>query len=288
MYKFHWTPSLDIRDAGLIEALKLMGPRLLTMFCIQLMFIARDNFASRLNQVGAVSSLTYGWMIMQVPETLLGTAIATALLPSLAGFAAQKDWQTFSETLEKALRVMLSLALPAAAVMAAGIRPLAAAAFGFDPTGTDLLTLTTRIYLITLAGYVVQETMARTFYSRKEPLMPLFGVFVRIAIYILIGLLGVTAFRGVGAPVLAAAELSLTAEALFYLYFINRRLERRVQVLPAIGKGLLAALVSGAVTYGLAVFLPGPGYVTALAGMAVGGLLAVGLVWSEARLLFRL
>jgi putative peptidoglycan lipid II flippase len=288
MYKFRWTPSLDIRDSGLIEALKLMAPRLLTMVGIQLMFIARDNFASRLGQVGAVTSLTYGWMIMQVPETLLGTAIATALLPSLAEYAAKKDWVTFSETVEKALRVMLALAIPAAAVMAAGMRPLLAAAFHFDAAGTDLLTLTTRIYLITLAGYVAQETLARTFYARKEPFMPLFGVLTRMAIYIIIGLLGVMVFRQVGAPVIAAAELSLTAEAIFLFVFLSKRLERPVMVFPAIGKGLLAAVLSGVIAYGLAVFLPGPGLITALAGMAVGGAIAILLVWSEARLLFRL
>src|SRR5688500_3718706 len=71
-YEFKWTPALDLRHSGLIEALKLLAPRLLTMFGIQLIVIARDNIASRLDQVGAVTSLTYGWMIMQVPETLLG------------------------------------------------------------------------------------------------------------------------------------------------------------------------------------------------------------------------
>jgi peptidoglycan biosynthesis protein MviN/MurJ (putative lipid II flippase) len=183
---------------------------------------------------------------------------------------------------------MLALAIPAAAVMAAGLRPLLAAAFHFDAAGTDLMTLTSRIYLITLAGYVVQETLARTFYARKEPFMPLYGVLTRMVIYILIGLLGVTVFRQLGAPMIAAAELSLTAEAIFLMIFLNRRLDRPVRVFPAIGKGLLAALLSGALAYGLAVFLPGPGYITALAGMAAGGALAVILVWSEARLLFRL
>jgi putative peptidoglycan lipid II flippase len=288
MYRFRWTPSLDIRDSGLIEALKLIYPRLLTMFGIQLMFIARDNFASRLDQVGAVTSLTYGWMIMQVPETLLGTAIATALLPSLAEYAAKKDWVTFSETLEKALRVMLALAIPAAAVMAAGLRPLLSVAFHFDEAGTNLLTLTSRIYLLTLAGYVVQETLARTFYARKEPFMPLFGVLARLLVYVLVGISGVTLFRAFGAPVIAAAELSLSVEAFFLLFLLNRRMEPRVSVLPAIGKGLLAALICGAVSYGLAVYLPGPGYLTALVGMAVGGLLALKIVWSEARLIFRL
>jgi putative peptidoglycan lipid II flippase len=287
-YQFHWTPSLDVRDSGLIEALKLMAPRLLTMFGIQLMFIARDNFASRLNQVGAVTSLTYGWMIMQVPETLLGTAIATALLPSLAEYAAKKDWTTFRETVEKAIRVMLALTLPAAAVIAAGLSPLVAVAFHFDEAGTNLLTLTARIYMFTLAGYAVQETLARVFYARKEPLLPLVGVLVRMTVYVLVGIAAVSLFRPVGAPVLAAAELSITVEAAFLLIMLNQRLKEPVRVWMAIGKGLGAALLSGVVAYGLAAFLPGPGYITALAGMAVGGVLAVGLVWSEARLLFRL
>jgi putative peptidoglycan lipid II flippase len=287
-YQFRWTPSLDIRNSGLIEALKLMAPRLVTMFGIQMMYIARDNFASRLDQVGAVTSLTYGWMIMQVPETLLGTAIATALLPSLAEFAARKDWVTFRETIEKALRVMLVLTIPAGAVIAAGLRPLVAAAFHFDDAGTDLLTLTSRIYMLTLVGYVVQETMARAFYSRKEPLMPLFSVVVRMAVYLLIGVTAVTLFRPFGAPVLAAAELSLTVEAIFMLNRLNKRLSEPLRLFPALGRGLAAALLSGFAAYGLAVYLPGPGYITALAGMAVGGVLAVGLVWSEARMLFHL
>jgi peptidoglycan biosynthesis protein MviN/MurJ (putative lipid II flippase) len=183
---------------------------------------------------------------------------------------------------------MLVLTLPAAAVIAAGLRPLVAAAFHFDEAGTNLLTLTSRIYMLTLAGYAVQETLARAFYSRKEPLMPLFSVLVRMAIYILVGIAAVTLFRSLGAPVLAAAELSLTVEAVFMLIMLNKRLAEPVRVLTAIGRGLAAALISGVAAYGLAVYLPGPGYITALAGMAVGGLIAVGLVWSEARLIFRL
>jgi len=226
-------------------------------------------------------------MIMQVPETLLGTAIATALLPSLAEFAAKKEWDTFSSTVEKALRVMLALSLPAAAVIAAGLAPLLKLAFRFD-YGTELLTLTSRVYLLTLAGYVAQETLARVFYARKEPLIPLFGVMLRIFVYVVIGVVGVTILRQAGAPAIAAAELSISVEALFLLVVLNRRVERKVRVLPAIGKGLLASLACGAVTYALALYLPGPGYLTALAGMLVGTLLALGLVWSEARLLFRL
>src|SRR5574342_112854 len=56
-YKFRWTSSLDLRDTGLLSALKLLGPRLLTMGGIQLIVIVRDNLASRTGQAGAVTSL---------------------------------------------------------------------------------------------------------------------------------------------------------------------------------------------------------------------------------------
>ena len=121
-----------MRNTGLIDALSLLGPRLLTMFGIQLIVIARDNLASRLDQTGAVTSLTYGWMIMQVPETLLGTAIATAMLPTLAEFAARQEWSAFRETVERALRVLIALTIPVAAVLATGIDPLVRAVFGFE------------------------------------------------------------------------------------------------------------------------------------------------------------
>jgi putative peptidoglycan lipid II flippase len=123
-YKFRWTPALTINNPEVLATLKLVGPRLLTMFMIQLMFIARDNLASRLDQEGAVTLLTYGWMIMQVPETIIGTAIATALLPTLSEHASRGTWDGFRQTLEKALRILVSLTLPVAAVMAAGIHPL--------------------------------------------------------------------------------------------------------------------------------------------------------------------
>ena len=187
------------------------------------------------------------------------------------------------------MRVMLALTLPAAAVIAAGIHPLVRAAFHFDEAGTDLLTLTSRIYMLTLAGYTVQETLARSFYARKEALMPLWGVLVRISIYIVVGIGGVTIFRSVGAPVIAAAELAISVEAAFMLLVLNRRLDAPpIRPLTAIAKGLGAALLSGVAAYGLALYLPGSGLVTALTGMAAGGLLAVVLVWSEARQLFRL
>lgn len=287
-YQFHWTPAFDIRSTGVIEVLRVVGPRLLTMFLIQFMFIIRNNLASRLGQVGAITSLTYGWMIMQVPETLIGSAIATAILPTLAELAAKGNWGDFRTMVEKAFRVVVALSLPVAAVMAAGMRPLVAVAFHFDTAGTTLVTWTTRVYLLTLVGYVMQEIMARAFYARREAIYPLYSALIRIGLYLAIGVSATLFFQRLGAPAIAAADLSLTVEALIMLIWLNHRLEYRVTAWSALFRGLGAAVFGGLVAYALALYLPGPALATALVGMVAGGVLSLAVVWPDVRLLLRL
>jgi len=287
-YEFKWTPTLDLRDTGLLEALKLLAPRLLTMFGIQLIVIVRDNLASRLDQVGSVTSLTYGWMIMQVPETLLGTAIATAMLPTLAELAARQDWHEFRSTIERALRVLIALTIPVAAVMAAGINPLVRALFGFDQGTSTLITWTTRAYLLTLTGFSIQEIAARSFYARKEPMFPLYAVLIRLAIFITVGIAGITLFKPFGAPVIALAELALLVESIILFTWLSKRMHEPIIVWSAAGKGVVAGLLGGVTAYTLAVIVPGSAVITALFGMLVGGLIALPIIWSEIKLLLKL
>lgn len=287
-FGFRWTPALDIRHTGLLDALKLMAPRLLTMGGIQIIVLARDNLASRLDQAGAVTSLTYGWMIMQVPETILGTAIATAMLPALSELAARGDWVGFRDTIERALRVLISLTLPIAAVMAAGIHPLVRGVFGFDESISTLITWTTRAYLLTLTGFSIHEIAARSFYARKEPLFPLYAVGLRLVMFMGIGLAGLTFFKEIGAPVIAFAEIALLVEAILLFKWLSGRTHQPIEVGGSVVRGLIAAVFSGALTYLLALYLPGGAIITALLGMIGGGILALALVWKDAKLLLKL
>ncbi len=284
-YRFQWTPILDIRSPEMRDVFRVIGPRLATMFFIQLIFIARDNLASRLSQTGAVSFLTYGWMIMQVPETVLGTAIAVALLPTLSRHAAYADWDAFGATTEKVLRLMSALTLPIAFIGAVGLEPLVRAVFGLDGAGGATLAWTTRAFLLALPGYAIQEVMARSFYARKEALIPLFGVIVRLIVYLTIGISALVFFRSFGAPAIALADLALSAEALLMLIWLNRRLARRIRIRSSLLKGLGVALLAGTLSYVLIRIIPGPAVLTSLSGMGIAGLLALGFIWKEIRLL---
>ena len=284
-YKFRWTPSLKITEP-VKRVLLLMIPRLFTMLTIQLIFIIRDNLASRL-AVGSVSALTYGWMIFQMPETLIGTAIGVAMLPSLAEMFAQRDDVKFKETVERAVRVLLAVTLPVAAVAALGLRPLIALAFGFDAAGTDLLLWVSRAYLLGLAGQCLMEVAGRSFYARQNALMPLLGGLINVTVYMLAALL---LFKPLGAPGVALAEgISFTIQALVLLTILSRKMPTRITPGSSLLRGLAAALIGGVVVWLIMLLLDGfSALLAAAAGMLAGAACALPFIWRDLRLLLRM
>jgi len=287
-YQFHWTASVSLGDENVRKVLGLVGPRLVTMFFIQATFIARDNLASRLPGAGAISALTLGWMIMQVPETLIGTALGTALLPTISEQAARSDWENFRSTVERAVRVLVGLCLLVAAVLAAGIHPLIRLVFKLDETGTSLVTWTVRIYLLALAGESVLEVAARAFYARKDALRPLAASSLNTAIFIGGGAVILLHWPEWGAPGIALLEMAFSIEAAILLIWLNRLLPSKVTLGSSLWRGLAAAAVGGAVTYGLALWLPFSAPVAALLAIPIGAAAALPIIWPEVHLLLRL
>jgi putative peptidoglycan lipid II flippase len=287
-YQFRWTPSLKL-DEGVLKVLRLIAPRLVTMLAIQLIFIVRDNLASQLQLVGAASILTYGWMIFQVPETLIGTAIATVLLPTLSEYAAQGKWDEFRATVDKGVRILLAVSLPVAAVIAAGLRPLVAAVFGFDEVGTIMLTWTTRIFLLGLAGHTVLEVGVRAFYAKQDAIRPMIASILNTAAFITFGVVVIRRMPQWGTNGIALVGMAYTVEAIFVMWWLNRRLEGApVTAGSSLVRGTLAALAGGASAYALALYLPGGAIPTALIGMVIGGLIALPVIFKEIRMLFNL
>lgn len=283
-YKFRWTPAINLRHPGVVQVLTLMGPRLTTMFLIQLTFLARDNLASRLG-TGAVSALTYGWFIMQVPETLIGTALATVLLPTLSEQMARGDRPAFRRTINHALRVITALTLPVAALLMITLKPLVGI-LGFDAEGTELVTWATRAYLLGLPGHALLEISARSFYAQQNARTPLKTSLVRFIIYVAGGIL---LARPLGAAGIALADsLAVTSEALLQLFLLNRQMPGLVQINGTLGR---VALVTGAgalLAAFLMIFIPLPALPLALGALALGGLAVLPFIWTEIKLAVKL
>ena len=253
-YKFHWIPSLDFHNENVIKVLRLMGPRFFTILLIQLIFFVRDNLASRLSP-GSVTSLTYGWMIQQVPETLIGTAIGTALLPTLAEHFSSDRIEEFKATIRKALHLLLVLTLPVAVILALGIRPLLALAFDFGTEGTQILTWVTAAFLAGLTGHSLKEVGVRSFYARQKPFPPLITAGINILLYIT---LGVLLYRPLGAAGIALTDsIVFTLEAVILFIILARQVKIRYQILPVFLRAIAAALTGGVITWGGIALLSG-------------------------------
>jgi putative peptidoglycan lipid II flippase len=286
-YQFHWAPSLGLKDEAVRRVLRLIGPRLGTMMFIQLVFIARDNLASHLS-TGSVTLLTYGWMIMQVPETLVGTAIGIALLPTLSELVAREDKEAFQATLQRAMQVIVAITLPVGVVLMIGLGPLLKFAFGYDDAGTQTLLWVTRGFLVGLTAQCLNEIGVRSFYARQDAITPLMTAGINFGIYVV---LGIVLSRWLGAPGLGLADaLAFSSQAVLLLILLSNRLVKKLSPGPVLIRAVIAAIVGGGVV-ALLLALPLSSrqpLVMGMGALVLGGLAFLPLIWKELRLLLHL
>jgi putative peptidoglycan lipid II flippase len=284
-YEFRWRAVIDVRSADIQRVVVLLWPRVLTMACIQAYFVARDSLGSRFDAVG-VGALNLAWTIEQVPETIIGSAMAVALLPSLAEFVDRRQFDTFTQTVNRALRIMLALCLPTAVLIGLTVRPLAEAFFGFGPDRLDLLTWCTWAFLAGLVGDTWLEVAVRTHYANLDTRTPLIAAFLQVAAFVV---LSVGLSRRIGLPgVPLAAAISFTTQALVLLLLMQKRYPGLLNVGGTAVRALVAATAAGIVGLMVLLYAPLGGVVAAIAALLAGGVIATPFVWRELRMLMHL
>lgn len=284
-YQFHWRPILEWKSAEVRRVLLLLGPRVLTMACIQIYFVARDNLASRFDTVG-VGALNLAWTIEQVPETIIGTAIAVALLPSLAEFVNRGQFTDFTQTVNRALKVMFALCLPVAVLLALTVRPLAQSFFGYDETRLNLLMACTWAFLIGLVGDTWLEVAVRSFYANQNTRIPLLAAFIQAVVFVVLSM-SLSPVMGLAAIPLSAA-LTFTTQAVVLLFILNRRFPGILQIGNTIPRAILAALIAGGLVLIIMKFQPLSLVPTTLLALVAGGSVTLPFIWSEIKLLLSL
>jgi len=270
LLKFHfkWSPRIDIHDPETRKVFRMMAPRLISMFCIQMIFLAQDNFASRL-EVGSVTALTYGWWIMQVPQTLLGTSIATAILPTLSELFSSERFEEFKDKIERAGKVMLALTIPVAIVAGVVLQPAIQALLGLDAVDTARVVDVSRIFLIGIVGHSIVELFVRSFYAMQKPKYPLMGAVATLIVFILLGLVLSPALQAKG--IAAANTLAYSLQAVLLLVLLNPYLASKLKLSKSLVLGLLGALLGGGVAFAVLNFAP------RIAGTLIGAVAGAGL-----------
>ncbi len=234
---------LDTKMQGVREIVRLMGPRVVTLGAIQLM----DLFIIRLGSfllAGHTSAYFYGYQIMQLPETLLGTAIAIVVFPTMAELFNAGDISGLKRTSMAALRIIWTLTIPASVGLILLGRPAIAIFLqggAFTETSTDLVFGVILFFSIRIIAEASLEILARLFYAQHDTKTPMYVALGWLATniglaFLLTGPLGV---KGLALASTIAFVVQSTA-----LFILNRRrlgdLGDR-ELLISLGRSLLGA-----------------------------------------------
>jgi putative peptidoglycan lipid II flippase len=224
-FGFRWTPSLDLRHPSLRKAAALMGPRLLTVAAIQCIFLATDNFASRLG-TGSVTAIAYGWLLLQVPETIIGSALGTVLLPTLSELVLRGEREELRRLVRRAAGILLAITIPTAALaillVETAVRMVFQTGHAFTAEGTTMVAAAGRMFFLGLPVQCLVEIWVRMFYARLDAKTPLFAAVLTSILFIGMCFLLVPALGFLG--IALANTLAFSAECMV-LFVILKRLK---------------------------------------------------------------
>ncbi|MFQ3565526.1 MAG: murein biosynthesis integral membrane protein MurJ [Aggregatilineales bacterium] len=251
--RMRWHGELGWNDPHFRRIFTLMIPRIGDIGLTSLSAIVTTNLLSRLGE-GATSAYDWGWRLMQIPETLIGTAMGTVIFPTLAALSTVGDVDGKRAAMSGAMRFIFIATIPSAVVLIVAGRPLIGILEGgaFDASASDLVYSTLQFFALGLIVHSMLEVVARSFFADKDTLTPLFaamgGTIVNVSFAIVLS--GVTdpqpSPANVGGLALANT-LGITTEVVILLVILRRRWQgiNGNEMARTVIKALAASLMMG-------------------------------------------
>jgi putative peptidoglycan lipid II flippase len=174
--KARWFPEFGWNDPHFRRIVRLMIPRVADLGLISLSALVSQNLLSRLGE-GATSAYDWGWRLMQIPETLIGTAMGVVIFPTLAALSSVGDEDGKRSAMSGALRFIYAATIPSAVFLIVGGRTLISILEGnaFDTAATSLVYSALQAFALGIVVHSMLEVVARSFYADKDTLTPLFA-----------------------------------------------------------------------------------------------------------------
>jgi len=211
-------PIVDWQDPGVKRILKLMVPALFGVSVAQINLLL-DTVLATFLKTGSVSWLYYSDRLAELPLGVFAIAISTVILPSLSRNNASQSMQSFSATLDWALRMILLIGLPSALALFLLAEPLLVTLFGHGSmTEHDIVMAaqSLRAYSCGLLAFMLIKVLAPGYFARQDMKTP-----VKIAIKALLAnmvfnLILIYPFEHVGLAAATALSAFLNAGLLLY------------------------------------------------------------------------
>ena len=239
---FRYTPRIDASDPAARRALTLMAPRAIGLGASQITFVVVTALATTVG-LGAVTAFTIAFTLLQIPIGVIGVPLGVVLFPSLSRGAAVGDDVAFIGLLNRALRLLVVVMIPVAAL--AGILRLETVALLFRSFEPEAIRVTADIFLAFLIGapaHAMIAVLARAFYARQDTITPVLAAIGAVVVNTTLAVILVGPFGLPGLAIAIAIAAYLEAGA---LTFLLRRREGPLG-LAAVGSVAVRTLVATA------------------------------------------
>ncbi|MEC8381407.1 MAG: murein biosynthesis integral membrane protein MurJ [Myxococcota bacterium] len=219
---YRFRPSLKGHPA-LKRAFKFGLAAVVGVCVVQFNLLVETQLASRLGD-GPVSHLTLSFRFIQIPQGIVASSIAIALLAQLSNVLASHDKVTAKNEIQRAIHLNNTLVFPAAVGLFVFAEPLVALTFEhgkFTALDTASTAHSLKGYAIAAIGICLYRILLPVFFALKDPYTPMKWAIV-IAIlklpvaYALLETLGL-----IGLPLSHAVTVSVEVTAM--LWILNKR-----------------------------------------------------------------
>jgi putative peptidoglycan lipid II flippase len=219
-------PSLDWSHPAIRVIGGRLWPAVFALAAVQVTVVVNTLLASLLPQ-GAVSYLYYADRVMEFPLGVFGIALATAVLPSMAGQAARGEHRGLTDTLSFALRLSGFVAVPAAVGLLALGHPIVRLLFQRGEFNASDAAATTQAlfgYAVGLPAFSATRIAAQTFYALGDSRTPVWVGFASVAANLALAVALMWPLKHMGLAL--ASSLSAYINLALLCWLLRRRLGR--------------------------------------------------------------
>lgn len=167
-------PRFDRAHEGVRRIARLMLPGIFGSSVAQVSLLLDTIIASFL-MVGSVTWMYAADRLVEFPMGVFAIALATVILPGLSSHHAAESREKFNATLDWALRLTVTIAMPAAVGLLMLAGPLIATIFGygkFDDRDVLMCGYALMAYSLGLIGFSLVKVLAPGYFARQDTKTP--------------------------------------------------------------------------------------------------------------------
>ncbi|MEY2409238.1 MAG: putative peptidoglycan lipid flippase, partial [Verrucomicrobiota bacterium] len=251
-FRFEWISPW--KNDTVRRVVRQMVPGAIGVAAFQLNVLITQGFAFSVDG-SVVASFSYAVRLMELPQGVFGISLATYLLPTLSGLAAEKKYPEFRSTLRQGIGWLTFVNLLAGVLLLTLAEPMVRLLFqhgAFDEFSTGRASRALMCLAPGLVAFSLVNILARAFYALGDTKTPMGISIFCLAVNVVFSLALLGPLRQAGLAL--ANTMSAVVNASLLLYALRRKLKTLElsdlrSSLPALAG---ATLVAGGVAWSTA------------------------------------